>query len=169
MDLNKVSKRNEEAWFTWVDFDLEYDMLLEEAEETEKAKAENDIVEIMDGYLDVIFVAQWTLYKLWIVARPPIWAEDADIRNFIQNRKIAYEKEQRLTVSSVCSHAISMSMGYLYKNFPRKVVDECFNEVCDSNMSKLPFKKDKNGKVKKWPNFFRPKIEEILKREWIIK
>lgn len=169
MDFKRVNEWNEQAWFTEVDFNLEYEMLLEEAQETEKAKDENDLVEIMDWYLDVIFVAQWTLYKLWLVARPPRWPKNGNIATFLLNRSVAYEKEQKVTVGSICSQAISMSTWYLYSNFPRKIVDECFNEVCDSNMSKLPFKKDKNGKVKKWPNFFRPKIEEILKREWIIK
>jgi len=45
-------------------------------------------------------------------------------------------------------------------------LDECYNEVHSSNMSKLgddgkPMKAD-NGKVLKGPNFFEPDLESIL-------
>ncbi len=39
-----------------------------------------------------------------------------------------------------------------------------FNEVCDSNDSKFPFKKDENWKVKKNPNFKRPDLSKIIRQ-----
>jgi len=37
-----------------------------------------------------------------------------------------------------------------------------FDEVCNSNFSKIPFSKDENGKISKWPNFKRPDFSGIL-------
>lgn len=113
MDIKKVIDWNEKAWNErWaIDNRLESKLLMEEAMETVYAHATNDKIEIVDWLIDVMFVAIWTLHKLWLT-------------------------EEQIT--------------------------QCYEEVCRSNFSKLPFVKTEDGKVKKWPNFTRPDFTNII-------
>lgn len=70
MDTRKVTEWNYNMWnMIWeINYDLEYEMLLEELSETQLAMANNDKVEIVDWLIDIIFVAIWTLHKLWLTS-----------------------------------------------------------------------------------------------------
>lgn len=55
------------------------------------------------------------------------------------------------------------------------IARKCFQEVCDSNDSKLEFemgytyaKKDSNGKIRKSDSFQPPNLEKILSESWVV-
>jgi len=64
--IQKVIERNEKFWNPrWlINYELEYKLLVEEARETIMAVTKKDKKEIIDGCIDVMFVAIWTLHKL---------------------------------------------------------------------------------------------------------
>ena len=55
-------KAGNEKWD--IDYELEYNMLLEELQETREAMQKDDVREIVDWLIDIIFVSIWSLHKL---------------------------------------------------------------------------------------------------------
>lgn len=72
----------------------------------------------------------------------------------------------RWDMIEIMDWAIDMAyvLGWtLYKlGFTKEQVEKCYQEICDSNDSKLPYSKDRYGKVTKWENYFKPDLKGIL-------
>lgn len=83
--------------------------------------------------------------------------------------KMAISSNDKVEIVDWAIDMVFVAIGTLYKLWVNKeTIEKCFTSVCDSNFSKLPFTKTVDGKVKKWPLFQRPNIEEILDEEGII-
>ena len=174
MDLNKIFERNKIAENEELIYSREFSLILEEALEIDDAKKDNDIVEIIDWYIDVIFVAVWTIYKLkaqpTFKLGPPIGSISS-----LLNKSKAYKDEDADWVLKVCETVIWMSLWYLYKNFNKSLVDECYNEICASNNSKfhrddqwnVVCVRNDEWKIMKWEGFVRPDLKKILFKYWL--
>lgn len=113
LPIDKCIQRNEEAGNNRWDIDtkLEVAMLTEELEEFAEASRAQDEIEMVDGLIDIIFVAVWSLHKMW----------------FTEDQIILF-----------------------------------WEEICNSNFTKLPFQKAPNGKIMKSPNYIAPELEKYM-------
>lgn len=75
----------------------------------------------------------------------------------------ALEERDDVEVMDGACDSIYIILGTLYKYwFTEQQFVDCMDEVIKSNNSKLPFTRDENWKVKKWPNFIKPNIAKHL-------
>lgn len=132
-----------------IDYELEYAMLQEEINEYNQATIENDIIEIMDGWIDILRVCCWTFYKAWF----PMWEGftfeiSFDSTPIWEYLKIAW-------YSSLMSSVIRS----LWKRFTAIEIKQARDAVAESNNSKLVDGKavrDSNGKIMKGKNYKKP-------------
>ena len=149
-------------------------MIMSEYRETTKAIQESDEVEIIDWLIDVYFVAVGTYFKLWwnieLLEKKLSTFSDKNatmrkvnwkIIDFKINMNIWKKGEAIENIVDVCLYCLELLMNII-KN--KEWVEECINEVCRSNNSKLPFEKDENGKVRKGKNFKKPRLLLILQK-----
>ncbi len=79
----------------------------------------------------------------------------------------AIDQKDEVEIVDWCIDTIFVMIGTLHKlGLAIEQIEECFDEVVDSNFSKFPMVKDANGKITKWPNFFRPKLNRIINPEF---
>jgi len=151
-----------------VDAELRYKLFKEELDEYIKARKENDIVEISDAVVDMLFIACGTVdLHRWSFEGCGNFSTSAD--DTIDKRLNSINESLKwLMVDSVLM--LSMRHG-IYDILP-----ELFDEVFRSTMSKLD--KDGNpiindgvirpdlpvGKILKSENYFKPDIEGILRK-----
>lgn len=166
-NIKRIYDRNEAVWNKpWeINKELEMEMFMEEFDETNQAYTNQDLVEIADWLIDMVFVYGWTLMKLWYtleevnsefwdfigideaVASYNHWLENDDKKLLIQ----WFQGLIDVVYRELMSKWVSM------RNITR-----CFDEICDSNDSKLPFEKNAEWKVIKWKSYRKPELLPLL-------
>lgn len=82
-----------------------------------------------------------------------------EVQEFIN----AFDNNDDVEVMDWACDVIFVLLWTLYKYwFTPDEIYNCLLEVVSSNFTKLPFEKDENWKVKKWPNFVKPDIAKHL-------
>ena len=86
------------------------------------------------------------------------------IKEELEELKVALEEKNLKEVADALTDILYVTYGAGHA-FGIDL-DKCFEEVQSSNMSKLDHNEkpiyDKNGKVMKGPNYFKPNLEKIL-------
>ncbi|PQJ75057.1 nucleoside triphosphate pyrophosphohydrolase family protein [Polaribacter gangjinensis] len=116
-----------------------------------------------------------TAFKLGIKNKPT--ADIGEERNLLRYKLMREENEEYLEaannndlveVADALGDMLYILCGTIIEHGMQDKIDEVFNEIQRSNMSKLgedgkPIYRE-DGKVLKGPNYFKPNIEEILKK-----
>jgi len=86
------------------------------------------------------------------------------IKEELEELKVALEEKNLTEVADALTDILYVTYGAGHAFGIN--LDKCFKEVQSSNMSKLDDNRkpiyDKNGKVMKGPNYFKPNLEKIL-------
>lgn len=122
---------------------------LEEVTELNKAIAENDRVEILDALVDMLYIKIGTLLENFRVCNV---------------ERILNEKRDSIDLDIITIFETLEEF-----NFSEECFESAFEEVHNSNMSKLgedgnPILRE-DGKIMKGPNYFRPNLKRVLE-EW---
>lgn len=182
LDVNKTYKWNFETGNMPGDcnYGLEYNMLKEEVDETKHAMWEWDLIEIVDWLVDILFVAFGTCYKLGIdvsevsdiisedFSDSDIWYITTNSMNKVVSDLLWMKTWLNLGKIELAKPDLFSAIINTYKTlcillWDRILVIKCYEEVCKSNFSKLPFEKDSTGKIKKWKNFRKPNLTKIIR------
>jgi len=116
-----------------------------------------------------------TAFKLGIKNKPT--ADIGEERNLLRYKLMREENEEYLEaannndlveVADALGDMLYILCGTIIEHGMQDKIDEVFNEIQRSNMSKLgedgkPIYRE-DGKVLKGPNYFKPDIEAILKK-----
>lgn len=87
----------------------------------------------------------------------------AMLQEELDEYKEAVESRDRVERFDAILDLIFVAIGAAHADgLTAEQIKQWFDEVCDSNFSKLPMTKDENGKVQKWPNFVRPNLKQYL-------
>lgn len=181
-DVQRCIDWNKNAWNTpWVyKKDLERNMILEEIKETRHAIWEDDVKEVIDWCIDVLYVMCGTMWKLWFSIEEinTIYSFFPDLSldmlgfqwtlGIESNIYALYDKANKsLDVSKntldyytemYCLAIDILKLSWLSDS----MIIDAWDIVCDSNDTKLPFTKDKAGKVRKSKNFVEPNFDHII-------
>jgi predicted HAD superfamily Cof-like phosphohydrolase len=116
-------------------------------------------------------------YNQPILTTPKIPNKDRQLLrlNLIEEELIelkeAFEQNNIVEVADALIDLQYVIIGCAIENGLHTKLDTCFDEVHASNMSKLgpdgkPIHRQSDGKVLKGPNFFKPKLKEIINNEY---
>jgi len=129
---------------------LRIDLIKEELDEFQEAMKNNDLLEVADALTDILYVAYGAGHDL-------IKEELDELQEAMKNNdllEVADALTDILYVAYGAGHAFGIDL------------DKCFDEVQNSNMSKIgengkPIYNE-SGKVMKGPNYFKPDLSKFV-------
>lgn len=164
--------------------------LLSETEETARGLNAGDIVEIVDGLLDMAYIALGTFDIAGIVASPR-FAEIIATGSYNQPWPgLTMHVSERIAIAiqrgrgAADSMAREYNRGWAFQQF--EILDVLLKNIADaftvmridprphwtevqrSNMSKFPATYDEDGKLQKGPNYSPPDIAGILRAQGVL-
>jgi len=160
-----------------VDRDLEYKLLTEEIEETRQAIDSNDLEEIIDWCIDILYVLCGTMWKSWVHIVAIQWMYE-----FVREK--TDKQDPKTLIDTITQHVTREAIPYFWEYeradlYFRTIdilksywltndhIQQARQAVCDNN-DKKGSKKNKDGKIQKNKNHEKPDfskiIEEITKK-----
>lgn len=149
----------------------EINMISEEYKELVDAQKAWDTVETLDALLDIIFVLWWTLHKFWRINNNTSlhfeqakWILDAHPDNTMLPDGIndIYKGIMKQTIMQEHIRYV-INMCFFLATEITSIPLDALEEVCRSNETKLPFTKNKNGKIQKSKSFEKPILKQFIK------